>query len=298
MVVVMLSLAVLAVLGEENLLANPGFEQLRGDMPARWNLFVEPMEGAYGKLDAATVHEGRFSAMLHNPRAYEREPVNNWSQSIIEELGGRTVRVTGAIRTRDATEAALWLQCWTRRPARVVRFATTGADQPRSGTTPWTRVSMDVEIPEGTDFLMLRCILKGHGTAWFDSVAVEGPSGLLGADLATLEPDESAATDATTPSAPSADRRAPMASADELAEAQRKLAQAQRALYETQQQLRNASDASEARLDALRNEVKALRREVREAARVRQPVRPEPPTPPLVPYTPSRAGDPRRETRP
>lgn len=31
---------------------------------------------------------------------------------------------------------------------------------------------MDVEVPEGTDFVTLRCVLKGAGTAWFDDLAV------------------------------------------------------------------------------------------------------------------------------
>lgn len=272
--------------GAENLLANTGFEQLRGGMPAHWNLFVAPMEGAHGKLATSPVHQGRYAAMLHNPRPYEQEPLNNWSQSVVEDLGGRTVTLSGAIRTRDATEAALWIQCWTRTPARVVKFASTGADNPRYGTTPWTRVSTTVDVPEGTDFLMVRCVLKGHGTAWFDSVTLDAESDGGAGALAALEPDDPVVDGAAAAKpGPEDARRVPMATAHELAEAQRKLALAQAALDETQAGLREAGAEMRDRVVSLQAQVEALREELRA---VREVARPEPPVPPLVPYVPRR----------
>jgi hypothetical protein len=272
----------------ENLLANPGFEQLRGGMPAHWNLFVAPMEGAHGKLDASPARDGAYCAMLHNPRPYEREPLNNWSQSVIEDLGGSTVTLSGDIRTRDATEAALWVQCWTQTPARVITFASTGAETPRYGTTPWTRVSTTVEVPEGTDFLMVRCVLKGHGTAWFDSVTLDAEPADATEGLAALEPGEAAESAGEPRTVSEAERRVPMTTTEELAEAQRKLARAQAALDETQAGLRAASAEMRDRVVALQAQVEALRAELRAVREVARPERPTPPTPPLVPYVPQR----------
>ena len=31
---------------------------------------------------------------------------------------------------------------------------------------------MDVEVPEGTDFVTLRCVLMGTGSAWFDDISL------------------------------------------------------------------------------------------------------------------------------
>lgn len=155
----------------ENLLANPGFEDLAGDRPARWDQFVQPMPGATATL-ADTAHGGAYAIQLHIPQPYEKEPVNNWSQNIIAELGGATLRVSGFIRVEGATEAAIWLQSWRKRPWGVLGASSTSTDMPVYGTADWQEVSMDVEVPEGTDFVTLRCVLKGSGTAWFDDISV------------------------------------------------------------------------------------------------------------------------------
>ncbi|MCH7908751.1 MAG: hypothetical protein IIB38_03945, partial [Candidatus Hydrogenedentes bacterium] len=41
-----------------------------------------------------------------------------------------------------------------------------------SGTQDWTHVELDAEVPAGTDFIVVRCVLKGSGTAWFDAISV------------------------------------------------------------------------------------------------------------------------------
>ncbi len=157
----------------DNLLANPGFTEIdeRG-LPKRWELFVMPMEGAIGRLDTSTLGEP-YAAMLHNPEAYPEEPANNWSQSVIADLAGKELLVAGDIRCEDATEAAIWLQCWAKNRLRVLAAATTSTDSPVYGTKGWTHVEMKITVPENTDFIILRCVLKGRGTAWFDDVRVE-----------------------------------------------------------------------------------------------------------------------------
>jgi hypothetical protein len=165
------ALAVL-VAGADNLLANGGFEQMEGAAPAQWSLFVAPMPGAEGRVDGEDPHDGAAGVMLHNPEAYGREPANNWSQNVIADLGGKRVRLTGAIRTRDATEAALWAQCCTRRPWRVLSFVTTSDTHPRYGSSDWEEVSVEFDVPDATDFIAVRCVIKGRGTAWFDSIAL------------------------------------------------------------------------------------------------------------------------------
>lgn len=154
-----------------NLLANPGFESRSADQPDRWDFFVQPKPGAVARLDN-TAHTGEFSVWLHTPTPYEKEPVNNWSQNIIADFGGQTLRVSGFIRVAEAKEAALWLQCWRKSPWGVLAAASTSTDMPVYGTADWQEVSMDVEVPEGTNFVTLRCVLLGTGSAWFDDISV------------------------------------------------------------------------------------------------------------------------------
>ncbi|HOE65481.1 MAG TPA: hypothetical protein PLO62_03055 [Candidatus Hydrogenedentes bacterium] len=162
----------------EEMVANPGFEDIIGDMPARWHIFVQPMEGAHGALDAKVAHEGRCSIRLHNPRRYEKEPANNWSQNIMRGLGGRVLVVKGFIRTQTATEASIWLQCCKKKPWTVLSLSSTDDATPIYGTRDWAPVEMRVETPANTECLVVRCVLKGQGTAWFDDISVEdaGPA--------------------------------------------------------------------------------------------------------------------------
>jgi hypothetical protein len=167
----------------ENLLANPGFEDLAGDKPSRWDQFVQPMPGATAAL-SDTAHGGTYAVQLHIPTPYDKDPLNNWSQNLFGEFAGKTIRVSGFIRVEEATEAALLVQLWRKKPWGVIGAATTSTDMPVYGTQDWQEVSMDVPVPEGVDFVTLRCVLKGSGSAWFDDIAV------------TLVEPEAEATDA------------------------------------------------------------------------------------------------------
>ncbi len=151
------------------LVVNPGFEELSGDLPVRWKVFVMPREGVVGKLDR-TALSGQYAIMLHTPLPYDKEPTNNWSQNIIADLGGKKLRLSGHIKTREATEAAIWVQCWRKRPLRLLKLVNTSADAPMYGTREWEEVTKEFTVPDNTDFLTVRCVLLGTGTAWFDDV--------------------------------------------------------------------------------------------------------------------------------
>ncbi len=190
----------------ENLVANPGFEDLAGDKPARWDQFVQPMPGADAKL-SDTAHGGAYAVQLHIPTPYEKEPVNNWSQNIMGDFGGKTLRVSGFIRVEEAKEATIWLQLWRKKPWGVLGAASTSIDMPVYGTQDWQEVSMDVPVPEGADFVTLRCVLMGSGTAWFDDLSVA-----LAEDVKPEEKTEAPAK------SPEASPEAPDSNADAVAE--------------------------------------------------------------------------------
>ncbi len=175
----------------DNLLINSGFETLDpAGLPRPWSLFVMPKEGAEGRIDAAAMH-GESSIMLHTPEPYATEPANNWSQVIVTDAASKDILLRGHIRTEEATEAALWLQCFSKNPARVVAAQTSSLHDPVFGTMDWTRVELRLTAPKQTDFLVVRCVLKGAGTAWFDAIELqfeeESPVALV-----EIEPTEEA----------------------------------------------------------------------------------------------------------
>ena len=167
----LLSLAAAVIAPAENLLANPGFEELAADKPVRWDVFVQPKPGAAARV-SDEAHGGAYAVWLHTPDPYEKESLNNWSQNIIADLGGQTLRVSGYIRVEDAEEAALLVQCWRKRPWGVLGANSTSIETPVYGTQDWQEVSMEVEVPKGTDFITIRCALLGTGSAWFDDISV------------------------------------------------------------------------------------------------------------------------------
>ena len=181
----------------ENLVANPGFEDLAGDKPARWDHFVQPMPGAEARL-SDTAHDGAYAVQLHIPAPYEKEPVNNWSQNIMGEFGGKTLRVSGYIRVEEAKEATIWLQLWRKKPWGVLGAASTSIDSPVYGTQDWQEVSMDVPVPEGADFVTLRCVLMGSGTAWFDDLSVT----LAESETPAVKTEEPAKSPESSPEVP------------------------------------------------------------------------------------------------
>ena len=197
----------------DNLLANPGFESLAADKPARWDHFIQPKPGAVARLDDQA-HGGAYSVWLHTPSPYEKEPVNNWSQNIIAALGGETVQVSGYIKVSEAKEAALWLQCWRKQPWGVLGTFSTSTATPVYGTTDWQHVSMEAAIPEGTDFVTLRCVLLGTGSAWFDDIAVSRlttePTVESTEALAITKDGESEAPAATVPDPPADTENIPL----------------------------------------------------------------------------------------
>lgn len=85
---------------------------------------------------------------------------------------GKRVRLSGWIRTEaaDEGEAALWL----RADGDSVPAVYEGMDRRGpSGTTGWSRHTVDIQVPRGARRLLFGAVLRGDGAAWFDSLALE-----------------------------------------------------------------------------------------------------------------------------
>ncbi|MDX9974158.1 MAG: hypothetical protein RBU21_14330 [FCB group bacterium] len=156
-----------------NLLANPGFEQYDKGLPVGWSLFVQPHEGASGTLDRnGKAVQGRNAILLSTETPYETDPFNNWSQNVVQDFNGKIIVLKGAIRTDNATQAALWVQCWRKDPWSMLASTGSGTAFPMAGTKDWTRVEVRMKAPRGTDYVTVRCVLSGTGKAWFDDLSM------------------------------------------------------------------------------------------------------------------------------
>ncbi len=256
---IIISMALLSA--PENLLGNPGFEALLVDAPARWESFVAPQEGAFARLDNHAF-TGAYSVMLHTPRPYAKEPCNNWSQNVIGEFGEKKLALSGYLKTKDVTEAAVWVQCWRKAPWGVLHVANSNRDMPVYGTRDWTRVDMTFDVPKGTDFLTVRCVIKGTGTAWFDDLSlIETGEAKASPPPEAMPPMGGPASSAgNTPSAPSstpvspADQGKLMAVEDEVT----RLRKANVALAEALDRIQASNQHLMQELTSMRRQLKHL----------------------------------------
>jgi hypothetical protein len=283
MIALALVLTALTAPAADNLLSNPGFETGVGDLPAGWAVYVAPMEGAHSRHVDDEAATGRYSVKLHTPKTYAEEPVNNWSQNIIESVGGSTLRISGKVKTEDVTQAEIWLQCFQRSPWRVLKQASTATQTPITGTQDWSPVTMRVKVPAETDFLVVRLVIKGKGTVWFDDIEVIDD---------TPEPEPIEEEKPVEVAEPMTDDIESRAITDQvLLETQQALLDANEALRQT-----NANLMEELRI--LREELADLRRDLAENAQEADVLADdESPisavkVPPLVPHDPTRKEQP------
>ncbi len=281
--------------GAQELLLNPSAEFLYHDAPEHWSVYVEPMKDAEGVPDTSVACDGAYSLRLYNPMRYAVEPANNWSQNILRNLGGRTLNVRGSIKTEEAGEASLWVQCYRKNPWKVMLQVSTADTAPVRGTADWTPVELTVPVPQGTDFVVLRCVLKGMGTAWFDALSVTAEPPKAPPAPSAAAKNEISKSDLQAPKPPTITTPNPPEGGDD---------EVKQRIYDTQEELRKANEALRKSNEALANQVKAMREELEklrsdvetfneDAQRLQSGDRPSkdspvtPPTPPLVPHAPT-----------
>lgn len=244
-----LACIILAVTGESaagNLLRNPDFVSKAGGGPERWDVYVREMEGAWAGLgDGPT--PGSVALGLYAPAEYESDTVNNWSQVLAEPHAGSVLMVSGWIRAENATEAAIWLQCFDGKPLRLVGGETSTSIQPVRGTTDWTPISFTCDVPESTKAVILRCVLRAPGEAWFADLRVT-----------TWTPADDAAPDFEDLAEPAPEQpAAAVASIDELT----------RKLHDAIGELMRTNEEIQERIGQMRSDIARQRREISELER-------------------------------
>ncbi len=125
------------------------------------------VKGLTLKADSAVKHGGRTSATIIN--AGDGSEPYNWRQEINRNLPlGKTVKLTGWVKTKDVgNSAAVAIQLLDRQ-GRMVAFHTTQHEQPFRGTAEWKPFSLEFVVPQPTVRMAVLAMLQGRGQAWFD----------------------------------------------------------------------------------------------------------------------------------
>ncbi len=158
-------------------LTNAGFEaplKADGD-PTGWTTGQHAGVASYVfVLDAKVRHGGRQSLRIDNTGP---EPFGAIVQPVpVTGLAGRTLRLSGWVRTREAGGgrkgwgAALQLQA--KKGGSPVAY-TVLADHVIGGTSDWKRREAIVAIPVDAEAVEVGILLRGKGSVWLDDVELE-----------------------------------------------------------------------------------------------------------------------------
>jgi hypothetical protein len=144
----------------------------QGSLPAGWTI-----DGSGPQITAVArtcddAHGGRCSVRLSSDGAPDvggfGPGFGALTQSVsASEYAGRRVALSGWLKTQGAHAARLWLRADA--GSTVAAFDNMG-DRPVSGTTPWTRYTLAVDVPEGASALALGVLLTGRGRVWGDDL--------------------------------------------------------------------------------------------------------------------------------
>lgn len=154
-------------------IVNPGFDSDRpghDDHPEGWVASQHAGDKSYEFVtDAAVRRGGSRSFRIRN---IGPEPYGAVHQAVpIGQMRGRTVRLTGWMRTEGASGegAMLTLRALIGGAIAAHKFMD---DPPLTGTRDWQQYSITLAVPTYADTLDFGAMLVGKGTLWFDDVSL------------------------------------------------------------------------------------------------------------------------------
>ena len=151
-------------------ISNPGFELRKKSaqtLPSGWDAGGE---GYVVAVDSLVAYEGASSLRVR--RAGEGRFAVAMQVLTVDELRGRTVRLSGFIRTEDVEGgyAGLWLR--VEGPGGVLAFDNM-MDRGAKGSSAWTSFSIVRPVDDAAERVVLGTIMTGAGTAWFDGLTLD-----------------------------------------------------------------------------------------------------------------------------
>jgi len=127
-------------------------------------------QGYEATVDTTVAYSGKKSLRLR--RVGVGEFGVGTSEFPIEDARGEHLRYTGYIKTDGVSDgyAGLWWRVDGKQG--VLGFDNMGGRGP-TGTTPWTRVTIELDIDSTLTNINFGVLMPGSGTAWFDALQIE-----------------------------------------------------------------------------------------------------------------------------
>jgi hypothetical protein len=145
---------------------NPGFEAPI-DRRADWRALQHAGARAYDmEVDDEVSAEGKRSFRI---KRYAEQVYALVDQRIpARGSGGRTMRFSAMLRTEGVGPKGWMLMVnYLGESDRIIGQV---RSEPMTGTTPWRRVTLEKQLPTGTEMLVVGAVLLDSGTGWVDDV--------------------------------------------------------------------------------------------------------------------------------
>jgi len=157
-----------------SLAANPGLESGEGNAPTGWRQGVD-IAGVEYLWDRETGHASKSSASIRKT-ANRFFPIAQWVQAISHDGSSKRFRVSAWIKASRVNKAVLDIQFspdgvdWGHKWAAYIG-ARESNDPPADHD--WRKYEGTVDIPAGTQKILIGLQMYGPGQVWFDDISVE-----------------------------------------------------------------------------------------------------------------------------
>jgi hypothetical protein len=128
-----------------------------------------------GTVDSKVSRSGKACASIRSISATPKNFGNLMQSFPANDYRSKRVRLTGYVKTLNATGAQFWLRVdskgiWS--TAKTLAFDNM-ANRPVVGTADWTKCELVLDVPDDAATINLGCMLFGTGNLWIDDLKFE-----------------------------------------------------------------------------------------------------------------------------
>jgi hypothetical protein len=126
-------------------------------------------------VDSKVSRSGKACASIRSISATPKNWGNLMQSFAANDYRSKRVRLTGYVKTRNATGAQFWLRVdgKDRNSTGNSLAFDNMVDRPVVGTADWTKCELVLDVPDDAATINLGCMLFGTGMLWFDDLTFE-----------------------------------------------------------------------------------------------------------------------------
>lgn len=149
-------------------------------IPPGWAVLA-PNQDFATFLDRKVSRTGKASGSVKSIVAHPEGNGILMQNFVVGIYRGKRVRLTGYLKTADATSAQLWMRI---DGADQTLASDDMANRPITGTVDWVKCELVLEVPVAAININIGCLLRGPGQLWVDDLRFE----IVGSGVPVTDP--------------------------------------------------------------------------------------------------------------